>query len=273
MIRPRFNLVGKWAGLLFIYLIVINCENRKGLRVNTEVVKIDSIGQIVLLTDQLVKPLLYTNVSGLETLPVREAKAKFLSAVLPSVLVAKHIIAQQRNVIEQLRDKQNWETTDSLIYLDTKARYKAKNIEDLLTRMVTLPNSIVLAQAAVESGWGKSRIFLKANNLFGVWSYHSNEPRIAALHKRENKRTYLRSYGDMSQSVVHYFEILARSRSYRSLREAQLQTNDPFELLPHLKNYSERRNAYTNQLKKLIVRNNLTKYDQYQIDPQYIVED
>ena len=265
-------MVDKLTSLLFVCLVLTNCSNHKALRINTEVIKVDSLEQIVLVTDP-VKPLLYTNISGLEKLPVREAKAKFISAVLPSILVAKHIIGQQQKVMEHLRDKEKWETYDSILYLDTKARYKAKDLKDLLTRMVTLPNSIVLAQAAVESGWGKSRIFLKANNLFGVWSYNSNEPRIAALKRRENKRTYLRSYADMSQSVVHYFEILARSRSYRSLREAQSQTKDPFELLPHLKNYSERRRAYTNQLKKLIVRNNLTRYDPYQIDPQFITED
>ena len=273
MRQLRLDHVFSWASSFFIFFTLVGCESRKTSHVRTETIKIDSLDQIVLVTDPHVRPLLYINVSGLEKLPVREAKAKFISAILPSVLVAKHTIAQQRKAIEQLRNKSEWESADSSFYLDTKNRYKAKDIEDLVIRMVTLPNSIVLAQAAVESGWGKSRIFLKSNNLFGVWSYNVNEPRIAALIKREKKRTYLRSYVDLSESIIHYFEILARSRSYKTLREARVQTDDPFELLPHLKNYSERRTVYTNQLKKLIVRNNLTKYDRYQIDPQYIQED
>jgi Bax protein len=77
----------------------------------------------------------------------------------------------------------------------------------------------------------------------------------------------------MSASVVHYFEILSHARPYNNLRRARLETTDPFKLLPHLKNFSERRTAYTDQLKKIILRNNLTRYDQYQIDPAYIVEE
>ncbi len=65
---------------------------------------------------------------------------------------------------------------------------------------------------------------------------------------------------NMSESIVHYFEILARSRSYKSLREARQVTDDPFQLLPHLKNYSERKLAYTNQLQRMIVRNNFTQF-------------
>jgi Bax protein len=140
--------------------------------------------------------------------------------------------------------------------------------------MGTLPNSIVLAQAAIESAWGQSRFFLEGSNLFGVWSYNPYEPRIAAARTRTNqKRIYLRSYPDMSESITHYFEILSKANAYRTLRKARMETSDPFKLLPHLQNFSERRTFYTNQLKKVIIRDNLTKYDQHQIDPQYFVEE
>ncbi len=268
----RLNPVRSLASLFFVLAILSGCERQKKFHLQTETVKVDSLEQIQLVTNP-VKPFLYTNISGLEKLPVREAKAKFISAIIPAILVAKYKIHREKELAEELRAKKEWEQADSALFVDMKNRYKAKDMDDLLTRMVTLPTSLVLAQAAIESGWGKSRIFLRANNLFGVWSYNLNEPRIAALSHRNNKRTYLRWYTDPSQSVVHYFEILARSRSYKSLREASLQTNDPFELLPHLKNYSESRTIYTNQLKKLILRNNLTQFDHYQIDPSYIVEE
>ena len=256
-----------------LIVVTFSCENQKALHVRTETIRVDSPEQIVLVTDPLVRPLLYINVSGLEKLPVRLAKAKFISAILPSILTAKHMIGETRKRMELLRDRKVWKATDSSFYLDVKNRYMAKDIDDLLIRIVNLPTSLVLAQAAVESGWGKSRIFLKANNLFGIWSYNVNEARIVALRKRAAKKIYVRSYGDISQSVIHYFEILARSRSYQSLRDAHLRTNDPFQLLTHLKNFSERRTAYTNQLKQIIIRNNLTLYDHYQLDPAYLEED
>ncbi len=261
------------TAVLLLLTTVSGCDKSRTFTVRTETIKVESIDQIVLVADAVVKPLLYTQVSGLEKLPVRKAKAKFISAVLPSILVAKHEIEQRRIRIEALREKKRWNESDSALYIDLKNRYRANDIDDLLVRTHTLPTSIVLAQAAVESGWGKSRFFLQANNLFGVWSFNKNESRIVARRTRENKRIYLRAYPDMSKSIIDYFEILARSRSYKSLREARKQTEDPLQLLPHLKNYSERRTAYTNQLKKIILRNNLKQFDSYVIDPQYLVED
>ncbi len=254
-------------------LLATGCERRKTYSLVTEIIKAESPEQILLVTGPLVKPILYTNVSGLEKLPTGKAKKTFISAVLPSILVAKHHIEQRRLSLVALQEKQAWEHEDSLLYMDMKDRYRAKDIEDLILRLAPMPTSIVLAQAAVESGWGKSRFFLTANNLFGVWSYNTRESRVVARRTRENKKIYLRSYPDMSQSIVDYFEILARSRSYKNLRKARHKSSDPFEILPHLKNFSERRLLYTNQLKKVIVRNNLTRFDSYTIDPQYIVEE
>lgn len=264
-----------FAVAIVLALIVLPRRNNefKMLVVNTERVTLASHDQIIPVKDPLVKPLLYTNLNGLDKMPVRKAKAKFISAVLPSILVAKHEIEQRRKRIMWLCDHQPWSADDSVFYNSMLERYRAKNGDDLLMRVNSLPTSIVLAQAAVESGWGKSRFFLTANNLFGVWSYNSSEPRIPALKARGDKRVYLRSYENMSESIIHYFEILARSRSYKSLREARQRTDDPFELLPHLKNFSERKLAYTTQLKKMIIRNNFTQFDSYEIDPSYLQED
>ena len=61
-------------------------------------------------------------------------------------------------------------------------------------RLKTHPTSIVLAQAAIESGWGSSRFYKEANNVFGVWSYSENEPRIKAMEDREGKSVYVKKY-------------------------------------------------------------------------------
>ncbi|HEY3406064.1 MAG TPA: glucosaminidase domain-containing protein [Ohtaekwangia sp.] len=262
-------------GFLVLITIFIGCEDKKTFRVKTETVHVDSLHKIVLVKDTLVRPVLYTNVSGLSKLPVPEAKARFVSAVLPSILVAKYQVEENKRKVLLLKEKKRWDVADSAFYLDFKARYKADNIDDLSVRMITIPSSIVLAQAAVESGWGQSRFFLEGSNLFGIWSFNQFEPRIEAGKTRNKKKIYLRSYEDMSKSIVHYFEILGKARPYVSLRQTVYENgnNDPFKLLPHLKNFSERRTAYTNQLKKMIEVNNFTQYDHYRIDPQYIVEE
>jgi Bax protein len=269
----RLKQVFSLAGILMLFFIIDGCGRKKTLRVKTETINVDSLEQIVLLDSILVRPFLYTRVAGLGRLPVPKAKAKFISAVLPSILVAKYRIEENKKKLLLLKEAEEWDSADSSFFLDMKKRYRAKNIDDVIMRMGTLPNSIVLAQAAVESGWGQSRFFLQGSNLFGVWSFNQFEPRIAAGKTRNKKKIYLRSYEDMSASVVHYFEILSHARPYNNLRRARLETTDPFKLLPHLQNFSERRTAYTDQLKKIILRNNLTRYDQYQIDPAYIVEE
>jgi Bax protein len=218
-----------------------------------------------------VRPVLYKNVSGLENLPFYQAKAKFISAVLPAILVAKHQVHNLRSKVIQLKSKSEWTKSDSVFYSEVRSRYKARNIDDLIDRLVALPNSVVLAQAAVETGWGESRFFIEASNLFGIWSYNEKESRIAAETNRGNKTIFLRSYDDMATSISDYFDVLARHHAYKSLRKARLNTSNPYTLVTHLRNYSERKEWYTRQLKRIIRQNKLTKYDSYRIDPSYLV--
>lgn len=260
-------------GIIFLLLCFLGCHSDETYSVRTETVIVDSLSQILPLTGPLVKPQLYSRIKGLSSLPVEEAKSTFISAVLPAILVAKHEVEKMRTEVQRLKEKKKWNATDSADYAQKKERFKGKDMDDLIFRIGTLPNSIVLAQAAVESGWGQSRFFLEGNNLFGIWSYNSDEPRIAAGLNRFGKTIYIRSYGDISASIIHYFEVLASANAYRSLRKARQKDEDPLVLLPHLKYYSERRTAYTDQLKAIILQNNLLSYDQYQIDPKYLVPD
>jgi Bax protein len=259
------------AGECLLLASLSGCNRHKTYRVESETIRIESTDQIAPLSDEIVKPLLYTNIKGLAQLPVPDAKEKFISAVLPAILVAKQEIETLQVNINRLKEEEHWNEDDSSYFERTRIRYKAKDIDDLIVRIGTLPNSIVLAQAAVESGWGQSRFFLEGNNLFGIWSFKKDEPRIAAGKARQQKTIFVRSYQNMSESIIHYFEILGSSNAYRSLRKARLETDDPLKLLPHLKNFSERRTSYTNQLKDVLVENNLTQYDNYRIDPEYLV--
>lgn len=267
----RFSCIPLIIGLGVLAISVSGCRRNKTYSVRKEIIRLETPQQIVPLTEPSVKPLLYTNITGLGSLPVPEAKTRFISAVLPAILVARQEIETIRTKISVLQESADWNEEDSSFFIETEERFKASGIDDLILRIGTLPNSIVLAQAAVESGWGQSRFFLEGNNLFGIWSFNANEPRIAAGKSRQGKTIYIRSYNDISQSIVHYFEILGSSNAYRSLRKARLTTDDPLVLLPHLRNFSERRTAYTNQLKDVIVRNNLLQYDDYHIDPEYLV--
>lgn len=258
---------------LVLAIILSGCDGTQTYKIDSEIVKVDSLNQIVLIRDTLVKPILYKNVASLEHLPLHEAKQKFIAAILPSILIAKHEVHTRKVKVNQLREKSMWNERDSTYFLDLKRVYNAKNVNDLLSKLTTLPNSVVLAQAAIETGWGESRFFVQASNLFGIWSFDENEARIAAGKNRNDKTIFLRSYDDMSGSIADYFEVIARHSAYKNLRNAQQRTSNPYSLIVHLKNYSERKGWYTRQLKKVIRQNNLTKYDAYRIDPNYLVRD
>jgi Bax protein len=273
MKRPVAYLLLILAGMYAFVSIVKRRDRSTTYSLTTETIRIDSLDQIRPLDGELVKPILYTNVSGLSRLPVPQAKKKFIAALLPAILIARHQIETTRIKIFALMEKNSWNKEDSSYYFEIKSRYKAKDISDLTDRIGTLPTSIVLSQAAVESGWGQSRFFLEGNNVFGVWSFKSDEQRMPSIRGRKNKTIYLRTYPDIGQSVVHYFEILGTANAYQKLRKERLVRTDPFELIPHLINYSERRKAYTNQLKAIILQNELTRYDRYRLDPEYLTKD
>lgn len=262
-----------FSALVMVLVIHWLSENKKSYIVKSITLKVDSLSQVELLTDSLVKPILYSHVAGLDQLEGKKTKATFISVMLPAVLIAKHNMREDSLKVVRLTEKRYWNKNDSAFYLELKQRFKTKNIDDLLARMGSLPNSIVLAQAAVETGWGQSRFFLEGNNVFGIWSYNPDEPRIEASSLRESTAIYVRAYDNISESVTDYFRTLATARAYYNLRKARMETNDPFDLLPHLKYYSERRTLYTNQLKSVILQNDLTRYDNYRIDPRYLARE
>lgn len=221
--------------------------------------------------DTLVKPLIYRSIQGMDTLPPEQLVKRFVDVILPAVLVVKRRIEQTRKRVARLKEKERWDAQDSVFFSELSDKYKADDMDDLLRRMHTHPNSIVLAQAAMESGWGTSRFSKEANNLFGVWSFNPDEPRIRALHSRGEKSIYLKKYEDLSLSIEDYFLVLARAGVYEGFRKSRMHQQDPYEMVNHLLYYSELRWKYVRQIKFLMKKYDLTQYDQYKIDPQYIV--
>jgi len=135
--------------------------------------------------------------------------------------------------------------------------------------MKTHPVSIVLAQAAIESGWGESRFFKEGNNIFGMWSVNKNEPRIRAKETRNGKAVYLKKYNSLSDAIDDYFVTIGRG-AYKSFRKQRDITKDPLKLVQYLINYCELREQYTKKLRKFIIANNLEDFDDFQIDKIYL---
>ena len=76
---------------------------------------------------------------------------------------------------------------------------------------------ILLAQAALESGWGNSRFALEGKNLFGVRTYDLREPHM--LPSNNPKKWGVRVYMHECDSVQHYINIINNGSAYEKYRE------------------------------------------------------
>mgnify|MGYP001171865218 FL=1 len=212
-----------------------------------------------------VNAYVYTKAIDLSVLDVQNKKQAFINIMLPSILLAKHQLEEDRNKVLALEKKREPLSDEEERYLvNLKKDYKCHTSKELLLRLSTHPTSIVLAQAAIESGWGTSRFYKEANNVFGVWSYSENESRIKAMEDREGKSIYVRKYDVLSESIISYFKTIARG-PYSEFRAAREKISEVSILISYLKVYSELREEYVKRLGQLIQYNKFEKYDSYRL--------
>ena len=99
--------------------------------------------------------------------------------------------------------------------------------------------AISVAQAILESDWGRSRFAKEANNFYGIIETDETEPHIKSL----NSDIMLKVYGNKCESVSDYIALLNNSsafKEYRELRVKQYMSDDVniFELIETLDNYA-----------------------------------
>lgn len=228
--------------------------------------KIRTANDIKIFKTKKIEPINYTNTISLNKLQVSEKKQKFFHMILPAILISKENLRLKRERVLSLKSTPTKELNkDDKKFLEKLYKtYKTKDNGKLANRLRTHPVSIILAQAAIESAWGESRFFKKGNNIFGMWSYNKNEPRIKALGTRNGKAIYVKKYATLSDAIDDYFVVIGRG-AYKSFRKQRKITDDPLKLVQYLVNYCELREQYTNKLKKFIVYNKLRKFDEFEI--------
>ena len=117
---------------------------------------------------------------------------------------------------------------------------------------------VLLAQAALESGWGNSRFALEGKNLFGIRTYDLREPHM--LPSNNPKKWGVRVYQHECDSVQHYIDILNTGGAYEKYRE--LRDNGVEDSLQ----YVETLGAYASDKKyfpkvKSIIKKLRTEYE------------
>lgn len=90
-------------------------------------------------------------------------------------------------------------------------RYGAYSYENLLERLKPTPTSLILAQAAIESGWGQSKFALEGNNLFGIRATPDDNEFQKSLYDRGRSKISVKGYNTVSESVVHYLFTIGKN--------------------------------------------------------------
>ena len=259
--------------MVVIALLIVLSERIHRTTLLIDYVTVEKIEDIKPIKDSLVVPILYSDVHLLNQLSIYKRKIRFIDVMLPTILIYQHQLAGEKENVKILQQNSRysvqWSHEDSLFMNTAFETYKTKNINELLKRMTPPPSSVVLAQAALESGWGSSRFFKQANNVFGIWSFSDKDDRIIANESREGKPIYLKKYKNLLGSVEDYHILLAKNGTYADFRDCIHKDNNVFELIWYLRLYSERRDHYVIMLRNVIVANELTKYDNYRLDPEF----
>lgn len=212
-----------------------------------------------------VLPIAYTSVVSLKKLPTAEKKQRFIAMLLPAILISKAKLKQQRERLNRVLAQSNRSSTEQAWLNQLVKSYRVDSVTALNGRMIDLPNSLILAQAAIETGWGSSRFFRQGMNVFGVWSFDATEKRIMASQRRNGKAVYVKQYDSLLGAIDDYQLTLGRGNAYRELRAATHQTQNSLQLIQHLSRYSELGETYIQRLSTMIRQNKLSLYDRYHL--------
>jgi len=134
---------------------------------------------------------------------------------------------------------------------------------ELLRRTDEIPVALVLAQAANESGWGTSRFAREGNSLFGQWTFRKSTSGLVPDSRSQDAAHRVRSFESIRASVRAYLRNLNVGHAYvelRKLRAAMRKRGEPLDpliLATGLKRYSQRGEAYVEEIKALILSNRL----------------
>jgi Bax protein len=215
-------------------------------------------------------PEVLPDLTGIERVEVR--KETFFSFLAPIVSTENERVLEQRSrllvIAPEVSDEQPLPRFDRHFMRRLAAEYElawpGESREEtlaLLTRRVDIvPESLALVQAAKESGWGRSRFARQGNNLFGHWCY-SRGCGLVPARRDAGAAHEVAAFDSVRQSVRRYIHNLNTHPSYlplRRIREAEREAGvEPraLTLADGLIRYSERREAYVEEIKQIIRAN------------------
>lgn len=206
-----------------------------------------------------------------------ESKKNFVKTLLPLISYENHKILLERSKLENIKiflESNNTLPKSEIIFLEkiskkyrlkTKDRHKYDLVKELLNLVDIIPNSIVLAQAANESGWGTSRFAREFNALFGEYTYDFSNG-VVPLKREDGQKFLVKSFKSVDKSVQSYFNNLNSHYAYKDFRKVRkiMRENNNFNnielLVSQLDAYAADKN-YIKTINLIIKLNKLDKFD------------
>ncbi|MBD1147283.1 glucosaminidase domain-containing protein [Pelagibacterales bacterium SAG-MED31] len=214
-----------------------------------------------LINQELELKIVNQNINDINLDFLSQSKKDFVKTLLPLISYQNQNILLERSKLEELRisliDKNTLSKTDLKFLNKISKKYRIKTFDkhkydllnELLNRVDIIPNSIVLAQAANESGWGTSRFAREFNALFGEYTYDYSDGVVPLLREKGEKHM-VKTFTSVDKSVQSYFNNLNSHYAYEDFREVR-------EMMREKNNFSNI---------KLLVE----KLDSYAADINYI---
>ena len=228
--------------------------------------------------NKLVKPVSLTllphEIKKIEN--VKKRKDLFIQIILPLIIKENNYIRLDRKKLFSILNKSK-NSKKQKNWLESKFKQygvKNKDVSTLKVRMDEVPISMVIAQAAKETGWGTSRFALEGNALFGQWTWSGEGIKPAGA---EDDTTHkVMKFKVLQASVKAYQRNLNTHSSYREFRSARAELRDngknldSLVLSKHLDKYAETGKEYVKILQQIIRQNKLTDFDDAKLLPSSI---
>lgn len=210
---------------------------------------------------------------------VSELKQTFFRTLLPLILKVNEEILADRVKLELLQSTllagQEINDVQSKWLYNLSKSYDVTpgNITELLNRVDAVSPALALAQAAQESGWGRSRFAIKGNALFGQRTWDKG---FGMVPKRRSGKYEVKSFPSLIDSVRSYARNLNIHSAYRDFRllRADMRVKNlvlnPYHLVGTLQAYSEHRDVYVQTIRKILRADRLEELETTQLESRSV---
>ena len=145
----------------------------------------------------------------------------------------------------------NFEHTNNQQFLNNVVQC-VDYIEHTTSDIYPVNVELLLAQAALESGWGNSRFARVGKNLFGIRTYNLQEPHM--LPSNNPKKWGVKVFQHECDSVLNYMNILNNGSAYKKYRELRENgVDDPYILVETLDAYAADKH-YFSKIKSILTK-------------------